>query len=174
MSASNYRACSTDSARNGAAALEVGPMERGARLFLRVTVIVGSLMSQGAIVAAESETVMGMIPPILGMEAKLRARHPYAYVEDSASMSGYANETMNILDTLVTCEGAATVAIPEQPTPPPVTALPEGAVFEDSGNGSKSTAPFELETGDYWLTYQASAGDNLCSFGIGLEAVRQE
>ena len=54
--------------------------------------------------AAEAETVMGMLHILLGMSAELQARHPDAFRADSSSMTGYTNEPACIPRALPTCE----------------------------------------------------------------------
>ena len=120
----------------------------------------------------DAKSVMGMLPMLLAANATVRAAHPLAYVEDSTASDGYRSEPMNIFEVLATCAPIASEAPSPVPSPTARAGSPAPAVtvFEDSGNGTKATAPFQLSAGDHELTYEASASESSCSFGFSLRA----
>ncbi len=124
---------------------------------------------------AESVMGMGMLPMILIADATIRKAHPLAYVEDQNALGGFQSEPMNIFDSLATCEPLPTASPTASDSP--VVAVPTGSpkppatIFADSGQGTKRTAPFELEPGDHRLSYEAHAnGSMACGLAFALVA----
>jgi hypothetical protein len=126
---------------------------------------------------AEAESVMGMLPMLLAADATIRAAHPLAYVEDTESLTGFRAEPTHIFDALATCAPAPGSI----PSPSPAAAVPTAdplaspkpaaVVFAEAGEGTKSTAPFELAAGDHRLTYAVeTSGTSTCGMGFGLES----